>query len=120
MGKNNVTEPVNVTYLIIAVVLCNRFIQAKEMVQETIRYYEELTSIVPPALAQKWEKEISVAEGKRLQKPEAMDIIGAQDIHIRPGPSPSDQPQNNMEWLDLALSMEERQYGSLLKVIYNF
>jgi hypothetical protein len=80
------------------------------MVQETIHYYDQMTSMVAPAFKQKWEKEIVVAESQRLTKPSVMDIIGAQDIHIRPSPTAAEQPQKNMEWLDLALSMEERQY----------
>jgi hypothetical protein len=98
------------TSLFTAAVLCNRFIQAREMVQETIYYYNEMTSIVPPTLKQKWEGEIQKAESLRLEKPAAMDIIGAQDIHIRAGPSSAESEQKNMEWLDLAVSMEERQY----------
>jgi len=79
------------------------------MVQETLNYYNQMTSMVAPALRQKWEKEIVVAESQRLTKPSVMDIIGTQDIHIRPTSGSAEQPQKNMEWLDLALSMEERQ-----------
>lgn len=80
------------------------------MVRDTVHYYDQMTSIVGPALKQKWEKEMLVAESQRLEKPSVMDIIGAQDIQIRSGPPSAEQPQRNMEWLDLALAMEERQY----------
>ena len=92
-------------------VLCNRFVQASEMVRETILYYDQMTSMVAPTLKQKWEKEIVAAESQRLTKPSVMDIIGAQDIHIRPTRSSADPDPKNTEWLDLALSMEERQYA---------
>jgi hypothetical protein len=101
-------------------VLCNRFVQASEMVQETLQYYDQMTSMVAPALRQKWEKEIVVAESQRLTKPSVMDIIGAQDIHIRPGPTSAEPPQKNMEWLDLALSMEERQYVKAFGPFINY
>jgi hypothetical protein len=74
------------------------------MVQETINYYDQMTSMLAPALRQKWEKEIVVAESQRLTKPSVMDIIGTQDIHFRPSPTSAELPQKNMEWLDLALS----------------
>ena len=95
-----------------ASVLCNRFVQATEMVQETTQYYDQMTSIVPPVLKQKWEKDIIAAENKRLKKPSVMDIIGAQDLQskMQSGPNPIDRPQTTLKWLDLALSMEERQY----------
>ena len=80
------------------------------MVQDTTHYYDQMTSIVAPALKQKWEKEIFLAERQRFEKPSVMDIIGAQDIHIRPGPRSAEQAEKNMDWLDLALAMEERQY----------
>jgi hypothetical protein len=80
------------------------------MVQDTIHYYDQMTSIVAPALKQKWEKEILAAESRRLGKPSVMDIIGAQDMNIRPSPIPAEPPRKDMEWLDLALAMEERQY----------
>lgn len=97
-------------YLCTAAVLCKRYIQANEMVQDTIHYYDQMSSIVAPALKQQWEKEIVGAESQRLKNPSVMDIIGAHEIHFQSGPTSGEQPQKNMEWLDLALSMEERQY----------
>jgi hypothetical protein len=83
------------------------------MVQDTIHYYDQMTSIVAPALKRKWEREIVQAEHQRLENPSCMDIIGAQNIQIRLGPSPATQAEMNTEWLDLALAMEERQYVKL-------
>lgn len=89
------------------------------MVQETTQYYEQMLSVVPQALQLKWEAEITLAESQRLSKPSAMDIIGVRHTQAvgRSDPSPVGSTGENVEWLDLALSIEERQYVVLIVIV---
>jgi hypothetical protein len=53
------------------------------------------------------------AENRRLEDPSAMDIIGAQEVHLpssQSAPQPDRQTAAVHVWLNLALSIEERQY----------
>ena len=83
------------------------------MVHKTSDYYTKLSSTIPPASRKKWEEEMTSAENRRLEDPSAMDIIGAQDVDL---PTSESAPQPNRRtaavhaWLNLALSIEERQF----------
>src|SRR6266508_4050796 len=102
----------NLTICFIALFLCDRFGQAKDMVLKTSEYYTQLTSTISPAAQKKWEQEIKSAESRRLEHPHAMDIISAQQVPIdAKSGSDSNSPTGvTSRWLDLALSIEERQY----------
>ena len=52
----------NLTICFIALFLCDRFGQAKDMVLKTSEYYTQLTSTISPAAQKKWEQEIKSAE----------------------------------------------------------
>ena len=91
-------------------VLCNLFVQASEMVQETTHYYGQMTSMVSPALINKWEQDIVTAESQWLTMPSVMDIIGTQEIEMNSDPSSAETHPKHIRWLDLALSIEEWQY----------
>ncbi len=83
------------------------------MVRETSLYYDQMSSTVPRALKNMWEAEITRAESRRVKNPSVMDIIGARVTRVDPSPNPiptqSSRSRTEMQWLDLALSIEERQ-----------
>ena len=60
-----------------------------------------------------WEAEIARAESQRVKNPSVMDIIGAQETQIDPSLDPilteSCRARTDVQWLNLALSIEERQ-----------
>ena len=68
--------------------LCNKFVQARDMVGETSLYYDQMSSMVPWALKNMWEAEISRTESQRVKDPSVMDIIGARESPNRPYPRP--------------------------------
>ena len=53
---------------------------------------------------------MTIAESRRLKNPQAMDIIGALKNEYPPELSPNHSNVTGNDWLNLALSMEERQY----------
>jgi hypothetical protein len=91
--------------------LSNRFIHATEMVRITQSYYEQMSNTVPAALRNEWNKEIVHAESHRLSNPSIMDVMGAKDTNPDNNPVPSrDVPEGSaMQWLTLAIAIEERQ-----------
>jgi hypothetical protein len=91
----------------LASVLCNRFIQAIEMVQLT----NQMSTTVSASLRNKWETEIKTAESDRLSNPAGMDIMGAKETDPNPDPTPSrpDVGRSGLQWVALAISIEERQ-----------
>jgi hypothetical protein len=100
---------------LVALVLCDRFGHAKDMVHTTSEYYTKFTSTVSAGALKKWTKEIEEAESKRLEDPSAMDIMRAHQTEqaTNTGPSggePSCSIEVGTQWLNLALSIEERQY----------
>lgn len=83
------------------------------MVHKTSEYYTLFSSTVSPSAIKKWTKDITAAESRRLKNPHAMDVIGAQKFHVELAGSASDPSRltaTGNEWLNLSLSMEERQY----------
>jgi hypothetical protein len=76
--------------------------------QNTIPNLHPQYRLVP---VKKWTNEITSAERQRLKNPRAMDIIGAHHHSNSDSAgsvsNPSRLPQ--FQWLDLALSIEERQ-----------
>ena len=101
---------------VLALVLCDRFGQAKDMVHKTSEYYTQLTSTISARDLNKWKKEITSAESRRLENPSAMDLIGVRQVGVNAGSgSRSGSNRSRLtgvgpQWLDLALSIEERQY----------
>lgn len=83
------------------------------MVRVTTVYYDQMSSTVSRALQDIWEAEITRAESQRVGNPSVMDIIGARETRLDPNPDPiitqSTRAQTDVHWLDLALSIEERQ-----------
>jgi hypothetical protein len=99
----------------LALVLCERFGQAKDMVHTTSEYYSQFTSTISPNALKKWTKEITSAESRRLKDPRAMDIMRPQQPEVNAGPAQSGSNPNRLpgignEWLNLALSIEDKQY----------
>ena len=85
------------------------------MVHTTSEYYIKFTSTLSAAALTKWTKEIETAESKRLKNPCAMDIMRAQQTELSADPGlsvarPNRSSEVGTEWLNLALSIEERQY----------
>ena len=81
------------------------------MVHKTSEYYAQFTSTISARSLTQWTEEITSAERRRLKDPCAMDIIGVQNAD----PEPISSDPNRLigvgsRWLDLALSIEERQY----------
>jgi len=100
---------------LVALALCDRFGQAKDMIQTTSEYYAKFTSTISAGAIKKWTKEIEAAESKRLKDPQAMDIMrshqpesGSNPGHLGADSNRSSEMGN--QWLQLALSIEERQY----------
>jgi hypothetical protein len=85
-----------------------------DMVHKTSSYYSQLSStILMVASRKQWEKEITSAESQCLEDPLAMDIISAQEIDLPTADlalQPDRQTTALHAWLNLALSIEERQY----------
>lgn len=84
------------------------------MVRTTSEYYTKFTSTVSAGAIKKWTKEIELAESKRLKDPSAMDIMRAHQTELTANLGPSGPNQNRSsevatQWLNLALSIEERQ-----------
>jgi hypothetical protein len=84
------------------------------MVHTTSEYYTKFTLTVSAGALNKWTKEIEFAESKRLKDPRAMDIIRAHQTELTADPGPSAPIQNRSsevanQWLNLALSIKERQ-----------
>ena len=114
----------------VAHALCDRFGQAKDMVQTTSEYYAKFTSTISAGALKKWTQEIETAESRRLKNPKAMDIMCAHqpesssDLgNLGAKPNWSSSPGN--QWLQLALSIEERQYvlviyGLIMYTTYYF
>jgi len=96
----------------VALLLCDRFGRAKDMVLKTLEYYTQLSSTISAIAQKKWEQEIISAERRRLQVPHAMDIISTQHVHVEAGSASDSNSLTGVgsRWLDLALSIEERQY----------
>jgi hypothetical protein len=100
-----------------ALVLADRFGQANDMVSKTSEYYTQFTSTISAGALKKWTKDITTAESRRLKDPRAMDIMRAHQPEDHTEPA---DPGNNLnrptaskagtEWVDLALSIEEKQY----------
>jgi len=83
-----------------------------DMVGETQRYYDNITTAIKPGLLRQYEAEIREAEAARMENPEAMDIMASNGFKPNPSVSPrssvEDSPLSN--WLQMALQVEERQY----------
>ena len=88
------------------------------MVRETSDYYDQMSSTVAQALRDMWETEITLAESKRLRDPSVMDIIGVRKVqmNVQSDPTEVGRGRSDLQWLELALSMEERQL--VLSVIF--
>ena len=100
---------------LVALALCDRFGQAKDMIQTTSEYYAKFTSTISAGAIKKWTKEIEAAESKQLKDPQLMDIMcshqpesGSNPGHLGADSNRSSEMGN--QWLQLALSIEERQY----------
>ena len=103
------------TDCLVALVLCDRFGQAKDMVHTTSEYYTQFTSTVSAGALKKWTTEIESAESRRLEDPRAMDIMRAHQPEVTTDPAKLGSNPNRptgvgSEWLNLALSIEEKQY----------
>ena len=81
------------------------------MVQLTKTYYNQMSTTVSASLKNKWETEIEAAESDRLSNPAGMDIMGAKEADPNPDPTPSrpDVGPSGLQWVALAISIEERQ-----------
>jgi len=82
------------------------------MVLKTLEYYTQLSSTISAVAQKKWEQEITSAEHRQLKVPCVMDMISTQHVHVEAGSaSDSNSPTGvGSRWLNLALSIEERQY----------
>ena len=98
---------------LVALFLCDRFGQAKEMVHKTSEYYKQFISTISASSIKKWTRDIVSAESRRLKDPTAMDIVGTHlGISANPaesGINPNRLTEVGSQWLTLALSIEEKQ-----------
>ena len=80
------------------------------MVHKALEYYSLFSSTVSAGAIRKWTQDMTTAESRRLKNLEEMDIIGAQKHGFHAEPALTHLAVTGNEWLNLALSMEERQY----------
>jgi len=85
------------------------------MIHTTSEYYTKFTSTLLAAALKKWTKEIEMAESKRLNNPHVMDIMHAHQTELSADPGlsgakPNPSSELDTQWLNLALSIEDRQY----------
>ena len=84
------------------------------MVHKASAYYTQITSTISVVAVRKWTQEITLAESQRLKNPHVMDIIGAREqsgnVELVQGPERNRMLGAGTEWLNLAFSIEERQY----------
>src|ERR1700694_548833 len=69
-------------YLFVALVLCDRFRQATDMVHKTSSYYTQLSSTIPVRLRKKGVDEMTSGASGRPDDTSLMDIIGAQEVDL--------------------------------------
>lgn len=92
-----------------AMAICDRYIQAQEMVRDSNNYYEKISSTASQDQLRHWENQIATAEIHRMNERSVMDLLGAnvtdRNSHItrQMGDEKAD------DWLSQALSLEERQ-----------
>lgn len=83
------------------------------MSQEADAYFSGLHSAVSAEQSSKWEAEITNAESKRLEEVELMDMMRAEQAPLQPAPAGTVEQlsaSGAMAWIEMALSMEEKQY----------
>jgi hypothetical protein len=82
------------------------------MAQDTYKYFMQVTSSVLADDIRKWQRDIQMAESRRLNDWGAMDILGVQETSEGVQPSPLSQERQYTlveEWIQLALDMEIKQ-----------
>lgn len=82
------------------------------MVLKTVTYFDNMSATIPTTARRTWEREISSAEKQRLTDPSGMDILAARDAdstRTQPLPSLADDHRSVPAWLQMALSIQERQ-----------
>ena len=93
--------------------LCLRFLQSFSMSQTSDDYYTRLTAGIDPNDVQKWEQQVAHAEQQRIHDKTVMDIIGsltvAKGVLPEPDSAPIETEVRSVEWLQLALEIEEKQ-----------
>ncbi|KAF8802333.1 hypothetical protein BYT27DRAFT_7112690 [Phlegmacium glaucopus] len=96
--------------LAIGTTLTRRFKESLDMVKETTKYYDHLTSTAAAADIAEWSACIIAAEAERLKDPAVMDILAAREPKCHTQPEPVDQitPMGE-DWCRLAIAVEERQ-----------
>lgn len=79
MGEKTTLCPqfTNIPFSIVSLV-CKRYKTAKDSVQDTLVYYQEITKAVAPPLVAEWTGDIEYAERERRNHPEVMDIMGTK------------------------------------------
>ena len=96
---------------------------ARDMVQETMAYFDNMSTTIFTAARWTWEREISHAESQRLNNPSGMDILGARDVdsdHSHLLPNQTVHPGSGPNWLHMALAIEERQYVIVLSILSDY
>jgi hypothetical protein len=83
------------------------------MSQTSDHYYTRLTAGIDPNDVQRWEQQIVDAERRRLHDKTVMDVIGSVTVPTTVVPEADsgtfDGDGGSLEWLQLALEMEEKQ-----------
>jgi hypothetical protein len=83
------------------------------MSQTSDDYYTRLTAGIDPNDVRRWEKDITDAERQRIHDKTVMDIIGSRTVPKSVQPesdtAPIDGVLTSLEWLQLALEIEEKQ-----------
>lgn len=99
--------------LITATTLAGRYDQASERFEEADEYFAKLCTTVDKSIQETWNTEITAAESKRFDTPDAMDIMGTRQPSAAESENLSaDETHNSAgeDWISLALTIEERQY----------
>ncbi|KAF8799621.1 hypothetical protein BYT27DRAFT_7227787 [Phlegmacium glaucopus] len=95
----------------IATTLVKHFKESVDMVKETVKYYDPVTSTIAETDIAEWTESITAAEERRLVNPAAMDILATHQLDsLDSQPSTQDHILSIAEdWCRLALCVEERQ-----------
>ncbi|KAF8816556.1 hypothetical protein BYT27DRAFT_7220649 [Phlegmacium glaucopus] len=95
----------------IATTLVECFKESVDMVKETMKYYDHVTSTIAETNIAEWTESIMAAEERRLVDPAAMDILAARQLDsLDSQPSTQDHILSIAEdWCRLALCVEEWQ-----------
>jgi hypothetical protein len=92
--------------------LIQRYRQSLESLEVAEEYYNKMTETNPSDDVTRWTADIEYAEKHRLEDRSAMDIMASRLSEMRRSAEKNEERDRDSpgdSWIDLGLSMEERQ-----------